>query len=666
LLSIVDNAVSTPCREGQRRRACTRARWVPPAATTGLLTLLTLALSMVAPAAAQAKIPVVGGIPVVGEAVEGISTIGEAVINPNEAVVKMFLKLLQAIFGGFEAHLIAEVVAGLLAVPNFATGHVAGLEQTTVAIAGGMLTAVLTLSILRYYIVGLVDSGSGGFEALQGLVRVVAAVGFIILWPSVFSELLEITSAFNHALLGSASVQHNVALLFDAALTFGAGAFTLDAGIGLIFVILIGLVGAVVFLALMWMKVMLSVMMMFLYVSMPLAVVLWPVPELGWLAVSAMKALSVAVIAPSIWAILFSLSAAVNADVITLAPSHSIIDTVIVRPLAGITLMLLCITIPRFLMKTAMIGPQGQGGGWRVWRTVTFGMFAGRAMAGVGQTVAAAAVEGHPTAKRFIDSLPTPVQPPSQPGGGGLAGRVAFGRSGFTSKPGPGGSEGQSEAAGSSADADGARSAIARQQGAVSVPGIERPEFDRGVVESAWQSTQATAGIAPPSAGDVKAAMGKFAPETQRGIAEFNTANQGRMRHFATQHAASGSLTGEQRDALLTLGAAPKSALNAGINHAVADLDQSPQGSAATSPASTPQANTATGGGHPASSTTPAAQPAAPPVAGAAAPEGSSDSSALQGSSSVHGGVHEQPSPGTASPTGAADSGVVDPEPFLD
>jgi hypothetical protein len=413
-------------REGARSPRAHLAVLTVVAGTVALLAMLAGATP------AQAKIPIVGEIPVVGPVVEGIGSAGEAVLNPAESVLKGFIHLLQAIFGGIEAHLITEVIAGLLAIPNFNTGHVAQLEHTTTAIAAGMLTAVLTLSILRYYIAGLTNSASGGFEALQGLVRVVGAVGFIVLWPGFFSECLQIPSAFNHALLGSTSVQHNVAALFDAALALGSGAFALNIGLGLIFVILIGLISAIVFIGLLWMKVLLSVMMMFLYVSMPLCIVLWPVPELSWLASSAMKVLGVGVIVPSVWAILFALSAAVNTDVLTFAGSHSVIDTVIVRPLDGITLMLLCITIPRFLMRAALIGPHGQPGGWRVWRTVTFGMFAARAAAGGARSVATAATEGHPTASRVIDALPTPIKPPTEAGAGSFAGRMVFGKSGYT------------------------------------------------------------------------------------------------------------------------------------------------------------------------------------------------------------------------------------------
>jgi hypothetical protein len=626
---------------------------------------------------------VVGGIPVVGEVVEGIGSVGEAVLNPAEAVLKGFLHLLQAIFGGIEAKLITQVINGLLAIPNFNSGHVAALEHTTVAISAGMLSAVLTLSILRYYIAGLTDSGSGGFEALQGLVRVIGAVGFIILWPGVFSELLQIPSAFNHALLGSASVQHNVALLFDGALVLGTGAFAIGTGLGLIFVILIGFISAVVFLALLWMKVLLSVMLMFLYVSMPLCVVLWPIPEMSWLATSAMKALGVAVIVPSVWAILFSLSAAVNADVLTIAPSHSIVDTVIIRPLAGITLMLLCISIPRFLMRTAMIGPHGQpGGGWKVWRTVTFGMFAARGAAGMGQAVAAAAVEGHAGAARMIDKLPTPIRPPGQPNEGNLASRIVFGRSGFdeearevgrqggaaSANSGGGGGGGEqpqpaAEAAPAAppgpSGAESAKEAFGRKEAAFRVPGIERPPFDRAVTDQAWQTMQATARMAPPAASDVKAAMGQFSPETQRGLAAYQGAKPDHMRQFAAQHVGAEGLSSGQRDALLTMGSAPRGVLAAGMNQAIASLD-----APAAAVASKPPTDTAS----PAPSPSPAPfGPANDPPVGRTPPASAPEASPPAGSRSLGADLRAQPSPGASDTSkSSAGEGLVDPEPFLE
>jgi hypothetical protein len=552
-------------------------------------------LSLAHPAVAGAEVPVIG--PAVKAIGGGIHT----VLHPAEAVVEALVSVLRAIFGGVEAKLITAVINGLLATPNFDTGHVATLEHTTVAISAGMLSAVLTLSILRYYLAGLSDSSSGGFEAVQGLIRVIGAVGFIIAWPGIFSELVQIPKMFDAALLDNGSVQHNVALLFDAALVVGSGAFAISAGLGLIFVVLIGFIAAIVFIALLWMKVLLSVMMMFLYVSMPLCVVLWPVQELSWLASSAMRAMFVALIVPCIWAILFALSSAVNADVLTWAPSHSIIDTVIIRPLAGITLMLLCITIPRFLMRTAMVGPQGQvGGGWRVWRTVTFGMFAMRGASGVGRTIASAAVEGQSTAKRMIDALPTQLRPPTEPGTGSLAGRVIFGQSGHSKNT-------QSQAndpTGSGGGQD------ARIRPEMQLPGIDPASNDRERISRAGEDMYAQAGTLPSSAAAVTTAMGLLLEQTQRAIADFRTNDDLKLRDLMAHNLHSPSLSQDQHEALWTIGTAQNKSAKQGISAAIENLDQTgskePQSTAAqaSSPpppqAEEPQAGTTPPGGRPA------------------------------------------------------------------
>ncbi len=593
----------SPARRGDTDLHPRRIRLAPAACLIGLTSLVFLALSAATPSTAQAKIPILGEVPIVGEVAEGIGSVGKAILNPAEAVLSALLKVLQAIFGGVEAKLITGVINGLLAVPDFNSGHVAALEHTTVAIAAGMLSAVLTLSIVRYYVVGLTDGGSGGFEALQGITRVLGAVSFIVLWSGIFNELTQIPKMFDGALLGSTSVQHNVALLFDAALVVGGTTFALNAGLGLIFVILIGFISAIVFIALLWMKVLLSVMMMFLFVSMPLCVALWPLPELGWLAASAMKAMFVGLLVPCVWAILFALSAAVNADVLTWAPSHSIIDTVIIRPLAGITLMILCITLPRSLMKAAMIGPSGQAGGWKVWRTVTFGMFAMRGAAGAGRAVAGAAAEGHPAAKRMIDSLPSPISPPSKAGEGNLTSRMVFGRSGFAEEK-KDGAEGKGQgdsaakatqettgnAAGAGAGAaeqpqaeaapdpkvqaaQGTSDAIRRQEAGFSVPGIERPAYDRAATDQAWQGMHARAQMSPPTAKAVASAMREFPAETQRGIATYQQANPTRMRQWAAQHVGAAGLSDSQRSALLTIGSAPKAALEKGVGQAISAVE---------------------------------------------------------------------------------------------
>lgn len=552
-----------------------------------LVALLALAVSLGEPATAHAEIPVIG--PVIHTA----ETIGGAILHPADAVLSALLKILQAIFGGIEAKFISGVITALLATPTFETGHVAELEHTTVALAAGMLSAVLTLSIVRYYLAGLTDSGSGGFEALQGLVRVVGAVGFIILWPGIFHEVSQIPGMFNSALLNSGSVQKNVALLFDAALVVGASAFALSTGVGLIFVILIGFIAAIVFIALLWMKVLLSVMMIFLYVTMPLAAVLWPVPEFAWIAGAAMKALMVGLIVPCVWAILFALSAAVNADILTWTGTHSLIDTVIIRPLAGITLMLLCITIPRFLMKTAMIGPHGGSGGWRVWRTLTFGMIASRTATGAAQTVAGAAAAGNAGAQRAIDSLPSGFQPPSGPGDGSLAGRFVFGDSAYRedskrerakrsqSTTGSGDSQRPGSAESQPADETAATGGSSGSDGGsvkdYDLPGVARPETNWAQVDAdGYQmfTRSQDERIAPEG---VAQAMAALPPETQRAIAAFHQKEPLKLRDMLAHNIDSPSLNAGQRDALMTVGSARGKEVDEGIGQAMRALATQPE-----------------------------------------------------------------------------------------
>jgi hypothetical protein len=655
------------------------------AAGVGLALAAILVKSLASPSSAQAEIPVLG------PAVKTIRGVGHAVLHPVDAVVEGFVKILQAIFGGVEARLITGVINALLTIPNFDSGHVATLESTTVAIAAGMLSAVLSLSLLRYYLAGLTDSASGGFEALQALSRMAGAVGFIILWRGLFNTVVEFPRLFNEALLGSGGVQHNVALLFDAALVVGSSAFAVSAGLGLIFVIVIGFMAALTFIALLWMKVLLSVLLMFLYVSMPLAVVVWPIPELSWLAASAMKTLFVALIVPCVWAILFALAAAINADVLTWVPTHSVIDTVIVRPLAGITLMLLCITIPRFLVRTAMIGPHGQPGHGRLWRTVTIGMLGARVASGGARAVAGAAAEGNPGAQRMIDALPSPARPPSGPGSGGMAARMVFGRSGFTDEKASGNSDaasgsgsqsgaGPQEKSGASdsqpveqsnathpaaGDAAGRAGAVRRSEQAFSVPGIDRPAFDRAGVNEAWQTMQASSQMSPPDTAGVVAAMAQFSAETQQGLAAFHAGNPTRMRQFSAQHVGAAGLSDAQRDALLTLGSAPQGTLEKGISSAIGSLDSQPANSDHKAPSSAPATPAARDGS---AGPRPTTQRQANHQSGGSRPVPSGESPPAE-ARSLGADLPEQPAgPASTSSDAAASpaSGRPDPEPFLD
>jgi hypothetical protein len=680
-----------------RRRARRAARLTTPALA------LALGASLFAPSIANA----LGIEPLPISPVTVAVPIAKAIASvPLKAVTSALLSVLQAIFGGVEARLLTDVITGLLAIPNFNSGHVAGLEQTTSAISVGMLGSVLTLSIFRYYLAGFTDTGSGGFEALQGVVRVIGAAGLIVAWPGVFGELVQIPKVFDGALLGSSSVQSSVAVLFDAALAVGAGAFALSTGIGLIFVVLMGLLGALVFIGLLWMKVLLSVMMMFLFVSMPLCIVMWPVPELSWLAAAAMRSMFVGLLVPCVWAIVFALAAAVNTDVLAWAPSHSIIDTVIIRPLAGITLMLLCISLPRFLMRQAMIGPPGQArGGWRIWRTVTFGLFALRGFSGAARTVAAAANEGQETAQRLIDRLPQQAKPPGGPGEGSLAGRIIFGRSGFGQGLDEPGVDGSGSDAGSSllgpegdapTEVTGAAEAGAA---AISDPGTpaDQPPAANGAAEpgsaasgdAGATSTAPTSGSSGPdgaqlidwagahmhrqahtdgsSAEHVANALERLRPSAQRRIAALAGENPDKLRDTIARTLHDPRWTDAERDALWEIGSARRKEVNEGI--ALAETRQREHtGDASASPASSAPSAPAPGGAAPAGqpSEAPASENPAGDAGGQAPPAAGPPSESGPGGRSLGSGLTQQP-PATSEPPEVGEPpDLPDSEPFLD
>ena len=166
--------------------------------------------------------------------------------------------------------------------------------------------------------------------------------------------------------------------------------------------------------------------------------------------------------------------------------------------------MVLCITIPRFLMRTAMIGPHGQaGGGWRVWRTLTFGMFAMRGAAGVGRTVATAAMEGQPAAQRMIDALPSQVRPPTDRARAASRGVSIFGRSGFSEDA--GGERGKGRGRG---NAGGARESAGQTQEpyvkqGMRLPGVAPASNDRERIDRAGAEMYEQAGTSPSSSAAV-------------------------------------------------------------------------------------------------------------------------------------------------------------------
>lgn len=252
-----------------------------------------------------------------------------------------------------------------------------------------------------------------------------------------------------------------------------------------------------------------------------------------------------------------------------------------------------------------MIGPQGQPGGWRVWRTVTFGMFALRGASGVARSVATSAAEGNAGAQRLIDRLPAAARPPSGPEEGNVAARVVFGRSGYPdeakrrpttqaqgddagtkrqSGPGQGepapGSSGSGPAQTPPVDADTWRR----------IPGLHLPPYDRDAVDNAGERMHEQAMTSPTSAEEVTHAMSKLPREVQLGIGEVWMSEPLKLRDSIAHHLHSPQLTDSERNALWTIGASRGKAAEHGIHSALSNLQGSGTHTASTEgPASSQQ-----------------------------------------------------------------------------
>lgn len=427
-------------------------RWRAPRRLWQLLTVAALALaavslvSLASPESARAIAidPLDPIEDVLGAGVDVVTGgIGGLAVEGLGAIIK-------ALFAWPAKVINRELLGWLVAVPDYAihpetarAGHdgsnLAQLGATTSAMAFAALGAVATVSGIRYWAAGL--TGSGGLEALEGLARTVGAALFIVLWPWLFRHAADLANEAGSGLLGSGSVLDDTARLLAVAFVAGV-AFNILA-------ILIAIGAAVLFLALLLTKIAVSATTALVFVGMPLAIMLWPIPELAWIARTAMRAFATVLAIPLLWAVCFATFAAVGIDALSLKGAGKVVDA-LVMPLVGLALLWLTVVAPRTLARMAMFGAQGGGLAGRTVSTLV----ARRADAAVAQKIPAtlggkAGGHGVGVAGAPTTTGPAPAKRPRSGGLGGAA-TTLFGRhrSGPDSRPGGSPTEAASTAGG--------------------------------------------------------------------------------------------------------------------------------------------------------------------------------------------------------------------------
>ena len=468
-----------------------------------------------------------------------------------------------------------ELLGWLIAVPDYAihpeTARAAGdgsnlaqLGATTSAMGFAALGAVATVSAIRYWAAGL--TGSGGLEALEGLARTVGAALFIVLWPWLFRHAADLANEAGAGLLGSGSVLDDTARLL--AVAFAAGvAFNILA-------ILIAIGAAVLFLALLLTKIAVSATTALVFVGMPLAVMLWPIPELAWIARTAMRAFATVLAIPLLWAVCFATFAAVGIDALSLKGAGKVVDA-LVMPLVALALLWLTVVAPRTLARMAMFG--AQGGGF-VSRTASY-VVARRADAAVAHKATAAFAGGAGGAAATVAQAAATAGAGAGAGSRSRSGRLASATSIVLGRSRPERGAGTVATAGAPTIAGGEPPS---QPGgwkppegfepATSAPGVAatsarlrspswREIKDRVPVELAAAAARERA----TSRDDVAQAMRSLSPDARHGVINLMERNGGQIRGQMAHQAARSDLTDSERDAFRALAAASPDVRTQGI-----------------------------------------------------------------------------------------------------
>ena len=279
--------------------------------------------------------------------------------------------ILKQTFGGLAVAASPLLTGTLTQVPDFASqsGGVVALERSTTAVGFAIAGLVLTLSILRFALAGV--SASGGFEGAEGVTRTLVAALAMLAWPWAFHNLAALMNTVTSALLSTSSV-HVALIALVGVGGIGAVLFATHSKIGWIFGIVILGLEALLMIGLLLMKVLLAGATTLIFVAMPLALALWPLRETSWIAGRLAHVLFVAVATPLIWALIFATAAVMGGSVFGLHGGFW--DTILIRPLAAVSMFVLALSAPLMLLRHAHGGvghPVGRLAGYASMRLAT-------------------------------------------------------------------------------------------------------------------------------------------------------------------------------------------------------------------------------------------------------------------------------------------------------
>jgi hypothetical protein len=582
---------------GQRRVARVRQARGGPLAAGALVLVGVLLVSAAVPAQAHAlsipnPINIISG---------GIGSLLGGVTGPIVSLaVKAFEAIIQHLFAPIAKLVTVALVGWLTAIPNFAQGNVAHLEQTMAAICGGVLGAVATISVIRYWLAGFVGGGDSGFSALEGLLRTVGAALFIAIWPWLFERAIGLTNLLSGAILGSGITTREVAKLLEAGLA-GAVVGSLS-GIGLFLGIVVAAAASLLFLGLLLMKIVVSLSTILIFVGVPFAAVLWPIAP--WIGRLVGRAFLVCLAVPVLWALCFAAAAALTADTVTLNQltfsANGVLNTLL-SPLVAIVLLYVMVRLPLHLSRIAMLGGMALGGGF-LGRAASYA--AGSQMRETAKQHLPEGLAGRGAEKPQAESslgrkLRTGATAAGIAATGGTAAGAAAVGGSATSAGGSAASTGVSSSTSSAngaATAGGSKTAAtgsdpraytppplaqARASGHALQTGLREGPFHEERFSDEMEQAQAREDANPVTTGEARAALAALPRDTQEAIGQLASKHGEDARPYLADQATKDGWWPEEREAMRTLTAATPEVRSQAVQEAQTDgwITNEPAGS---------------------------------------------------------------------------------------
>jgi hypothetical protein len=285
--------------------------------------------------------------------------------------------------------------------------HVQQLEDLTAGISLGLFGLLLSVSVLRFSLVG-VSTGDPG-ALVRGLLESVGAVLLIVAWPDIFVIGQKTADVVTRALVGGDQSLDGAAMILMASMLLLAAGVAFFGAVGLIIAILFVIAGTALFVWMISEKLGLYVIETVDYVALPLAAILSRFPGFDFALPACIRAWAVAMVWPIAWALLLKSAVAIGLDTISVDSAGSIVANV-AKPIVSVIVLIGCVKMPKMLWTvamngTALQGTAGRGGGFSIPRMVASQVLSGTVGANVVNKIGPALANANAGLRR--GALPT-------------------------------------------------------------------------------------------------------------------------------------------------------------------------------------------------------------------------------------------------------------------